>query len=163
MDRGPPRRRRSLAIICVLWWILWATTFSVPRLLGWRGGDSLLDGFSWWLHLTYLPSNNITVRNVTFVFPAGDLFQCSALFWAQTITPPLPSPSVQKSFPLMFVSNSCSVPRFRFWAKPVQSLATAPAKWVIRTTPHSTSCAPTPPLKPLNPGSVPAPRGNWYI
>lgn len=114
MDRGPPRRRRSLAIICVLWWILWATTFSVPRLLGWRGGDSLLDGFSWWLHLTYLPSNNITVRNVTFVFPAGDLFQCSAFFWAQTITPPLPSPQFKKVFPWCLYRMPARFPDFAF-------------------------------------------------
>lgn len=150
---GDPRRRRSLAIICVLWWILWATTFSVPGLLGWRGGDSFFNGFSWWLHLTYLPSNNITVWNVTFVFRAGDLFLCSALFWAQTITLPLPSPMFKK---FSFVYNACLFRRFCFRAKRVQSLATTPAKWVIRSPAHSTSCDPTPPLEPLNPCSVPS-------
>lgn len=159
---GTPRRQRSLAIICVLWWILWATTFSVPRLLGWRGGDSLFDGFSWWLHLTFC-------RQIISLSETSHLFFRPVIYFN---APPSFEPKQShllflllssKSFPLMFVSNACSVPRFRFWAKPVQSLATAPAKWVIRTPPYSTSCAPTPPLKPLNPGSVPAPRGNWYF
>lgn len=98
MGRGPPTSAFPCDNLCTLMDFVSNNLLS-PSAAGLEGRRFFIRWVSWWLHLTYLPSNNITARNVTFVFPPGDLFQCSALFWAQTITPPLPSPQFKKFSP----------------------------------------------------------------